>query len=76
MLAQNGRLLLQASWLGPSHEQSPVPQPDGLGLRAACCFGYSSEVAAELYCPVDLSETARGLGGGGHAAAAVHARTA
>jgi nanoRNase/pAp phosphatase (c-di-AMP/oligoRNAs hydrolase) len=64
-------------------------------LRAACCVGYSSEVAAELYkdqhhavialfdmrsqgvslrrsadCEVDLSELARSMGGGGHAAAA------
>ena len=68
---------------------------NGLLLRAACCVGYSSEVAAELYedqhqavialfdmrsqgvslrrsvdCAVDLSELARSLGGGGHAAAA------
>jgi len=69
--------------------------PNGLMLRAACCVGYSSEVAAELYkdqhhavialfdmrsqgvslrrsadCEVDLSELARSMGGGGHAAAA------
>ena len=68
---------------------------NGILLRAACCIGYSSEVAAELYkdqhqavialfdmrsqgvslrrsadCTVDLSELARSLGGGGHAAAA------
>ncbi len=71
------------------------PLPNGLKVRTACCFGYSSEVAAELYkdqtqtvialfdlrsqgvslrrsadCDVDLSQTARGFGGGGHAAAA------
>jgi oligoribonuclease NrnB/cAMP/cGMP phosphodiesterase (DHH superfamily) len=71
------------------------PLTNGLLLRAACCVGYSSEVAAELYqdqhqavialfdmrsqgvslrrsadCRVDLSEIARSLGGGGHAAAA------
>jgi len=71
------------------------PLANGLKLRTACCFGYSSEVAAELYkdqtrtvialfdlrsqgvslrrsadCEVDLSQTARGFGGGGHAAAA------
>jgi uncharacterized protein len=70
------------------------PLANGLKLRTACCFGYSSEVAAELYkdqtrtvialfdlrsqgvslrrsadCDVDLSETARSFGGGGHAAA-------
>jgi oligoribonuclease NrnB/cAMP/cGMP phosphodiesterase (DHH superfamily) len=70
------------------------PLANGLKLRTACCFGYSSEVAAELYkdqtrtvialfdlrsqgvslrrsadCEVDLSETARSFGGGGHAAA-------
>jgi len=68
---------------------------NGILLRAACCVGYSSEVAAELYkdqhqavialfdmrsqgvslrrsadCTLDLSELARSLGGGGHAAAA------
>jgi oligoribonuclease NrnB/cAMP/cGMP phosphodiesterase (DHH superfamily) len=71
------------------------PLSNGLKVRTACCFGYSSEVAAELYkdqtktvialfdlrsqgvsllrsadCEVDLSQTARGFGGGGHAAAA------